>query len=179
MANEQKTLKQRVYQEFKEYLALSLYLWIFLGMFEVFKSVVLAEHSIDFATHGFAIINALVLAKFMLLVKALHPGKHVEDAPLVYPTLLKSAIFALVLMVLKILEDTTVGHFRGKTISGSIADLGGGHLNSILVLTLMLFVVLIPLTAFGELERVLGEGKVSNLFLRPRDLSKPFGQKVV
>jgi hypothetical protein len=35
----------------------------------------------------------------------------------------------------------------------------------------MLFVVLLPLIAFGELDRVVGEGKVARLFLRPRDTS--------
>ena len=179
MANEQKTLKQRAYHEFKEFLILSFYLWLVLGMFIEFKSIILAENQINFAAHGVALINALVLGKFMLIVRAFNPGKEADDAPLIYPTLLKAGIFAVALMVLKILEDVVVGYFHHKSFAESIADLGGGSLKVILIFTGMLFLVLIPVTAFGELQRVLGEGKLYDLFWRPRDLSKPFGQQAV
>jgi hypothetical protein len=174
-----KTLKEKAYHEFKEVLFITLYLWAFLGMFVLYKSNILAQQHIDFVAHGVALINAAVLAKFMLVVRAFHPGRRAEGAPLLYPTLLKSAILAIALAVLKILEDVLVGHLHGKSFTDSIADLGGGSGRSILILTLILFVVLIPLTAFGELERVVGEEKLHALFLRPRDLSKPFGQQTV
>jgi hypothetical protein len=176
---DKKTLEEKAVHEFKEFIFVSLYLWIFLTMFIEFKSIILAENHIDFVAHGVALINALVLGKFMLIAKAFHPGRRAEGAPLIYPTLLKSAIFALVLMVCKILEDVIVGYFHGKSFIDSIADPGGGSWKALLAFTAMLFVVLIPLTAFGELERVVGEEKLHGLFLGPRDLSKPFGQQLV
>ena len=176
MDPERKTeLKARAVHEVKEYLSVSLYLWIFLAMFVEYKSLVLAEQHISFVAHGVALINALVLGKFLLIAKAFHPGRQVDDKPLIYPTLLKSAILAVIVLILKILEDIIVGHFRGKSVAESIADLGGGSGKAILIETVMLFVVLIPLTAFGELGRVVGEEKLHALFLRPRDNSKPLG----
>jgi hypothetical protein len=180
MDPERKTkLKAKAVHELREYLFVSLYLWIFLAMFVQSKSLVLAEHHIDFTAHGVALINALVLGKFLLIARAFHPGKRAEDAPLIYPTLLKAAILAIMVAILKVLEDMIVGHFRGKSLAESIADIGGGSGKAMLVMTLMLFVVLIPLTAFGELQRVIGEEKLQALFLRPRDPSKPFGQPAV
>lgn len=176
---DKETLKEKAIQEFKEFIWISIYLFVFFWMFIVYKSIILREQQIDLVEHGVAIINALVLAKFMLLAKAFHPGKQADNAPLIYPTLLKSAIFALVLMVCKILEDAAVGYFHGKSFLESIADLGGGSWKALLVFTVMLFIVLIPLTAFGELERVVGEGRLGALFLRPRDTTKPFGERVV
>jgi hypothetical protein len=41
--------------------------------------------------------------------------------------------------------------FHHRSFLQSIADLGGGTLNAILTLTLLLFVVLIPFVGFGEL----------------------------
>jgi hypothetical protein len=112
MPHERRTLKQRAYHEVREFLMLFVYLWAFLAMFIEFKSVVLAEHHIEFIAHGAALINALVLAKFMLIARAFHT-KRADDAPLIFPTLLKSAISALVLMALKIAEDVAVGYFHG------------------------------------------------------------------
>jgi hypothetical protein len=113
-----------------------------------------------------------------IVAKAFHLGKEADNKPLVYPTLLKSAISAVVLMVCKILEEATVGYFHGKSLVESIVDLGGGSWKVLLVFTVMLFVVLLPLTAFGELDRVVGERRVGRLFFRPRDMSKPFPQQV-
>jgi hypothetical protein len=173
-----KTLKQKAIHEFKEFLSVSLYLFIFLGMFIVYKAIVLRQHEIDFAAHGVALINALVLGKFMVVAKAFQPGKGEDNKPLVYPTLLKSAVFAVFLMACKILEEATVGHFHGKSFVESLLDLGGGSWKVLLVFTAMLFVALLPLTAFGELDRVVGEGRVGRLFFHPRDISKPFDQQV-
>jgi hypothetical protein len=176
MADEPKTLKQRAYHELKEFLVRFVYLWLFLAMFMVYKSIVLAEHGIDFAAHGAALLNALVLAKFMLMVKAFLLSKQADDLPLIYPTLLKSAIFALALMGLKILEEVTVGYFHGMSFTHSVANVGGGSWKAIFAFTGILFVVVLPLTAFGELQRVLGKSRVTDIFLRPRDPAKSFGE---
>ena len=61
-----------------------------------------------------------------------------------------------------------MGHLRGLSFQQSISDIGGGTWKSILTLTLLLFFTLIPFFAIGELQRVLGEGKLTQLFFRPR-----------
>jgi hypothetical protein len=154
----------------KEFLLVALYLFLVFGLLVVYKSMILAEQHIDFVYHGFALINALALGKVMLVAKDLHLGERFDDAPLIYPTLLKSALFTVVLACFKILEDAAVGLYHGKSFAESIADLGGGTLQGILILTLLLFVILIPFVGFGELQRVLGEGKLKQLFFHPRSL---------
>jgi hypothetical protein len=136
----------------------------------MFKSVVLAEHHTPFSYHGLAFINALALAKVMLTAKDLHLGERFDEAPLIYPTLLKSALFTVVLACFKILEEVFVGLYHRKSFQQSINDLGGGTLNGILILTLLLFAMLIPFVGFGELQRVLGEGKLGKIFFCPRPI---------
>jgi len=68
-----------------------------------------------------------------------------------------------VLACRKVLEDAAVGLIHGKSFSQRIADLGGGTWQGILTLTVLLFVVLIPPFAFGELQRAVGEGKLAQL----------------
>lgn len=164
MSTSNPTLKQKAYHEFKEYLFITLYLWVVFGLFLLYRSVVLNQEHIDDIAKGFALLNALALAKVILVARALHFGDWADGAPLIYPTLLKSALFAAILAIFKILEEAGVGLYHGKSFQQSIAELGGGTLLGILTLTLLLFVMLIPFFGFTELQRVLGEGKLRQLF---------------
>jgi hypothetical protein len=167
-------IKQIAYEQLKEYLVAAVYLWAVFGLLVMFKAVILAEQHISFVYHGFAIINALALAKVMLIAKDLHLGERFDEAPLIYPTLLKSALFAVVLACFKILEEAAIGLYHGKSFHQSIAELGGGSWTAILTLTLLLFVVLVPFVGFRELQRVLGEGTLEKIFFRqrPRRISR-------
>jgi len=172
------TLKQKAYHELKEFLAIALYLWVILALFQLYRSVLLAEEHVSFVVHqGFAIINALALGKVLLVAKALHLGDWADDWPLIYPTLLKSALFTVVLACFKILEDAGLGMYRGKSFQQSIADLGGGSLNGILCVSLILFVTLIPFFVVTELQGVLGEGRLMQLFFRPRSSFTPVNKQ--
>ena len=171
-------LKQRAYHELREYLVIVLYLWLIFGLFLLYKSVILAENHISFAAKGLALINALVLGKFVLIARAFHLGDRADDAPLIYPTLLKSFLFSIVVACCKILEDAAVGFYHRISFSQSIAELGGGNLRGILTLTLLLFVMLIPFFAFGELKRVLDDGKLTQLFFHRREVSRPIKKQV-
>jgi hypothetical protein len=179
MSRTGKTLKQRAYHELKKFLLISLYLWIFFGLFILYKSIILSEEHIDFVAHGVAIINALALGKIMLIAEEINPDKGMNHAPLIYPTLWKSAIYTAILAVFKILEDAAIGHIRGKSFHDSIGELGGSSLHGMIILSGILFVILIPLVAIGEMQRVLGEGRLGEIFFRSRDVSKPFGRQPI
>jgi hypothetical protein len=166
MSTSRQGLKQRVFLEFKEGLIITLYLWAVFGLLVLHKSMILAERHIDFAYHGLALINALALAKVMLVARKLDLSARVKDAPLIYPTLLKSAFFTVVLACFKILEDAAIGLYRHQSFLQSNSELGGGTWQGILTLALLVFVMLIPFVGFGELRRVMGEGKLEKLFFR-------------
>jgi hypothetical protein len=173
-----RTLKQKAYHELKEFFGIALYLWVILALFQLYRSVLLTEEHISVVAHQwFAVINALALGKVLLIAKALHLGEWADDRPLIYPTLLKSALFTIVLACFKILEDAGLGMYRGKSFQESIADLGGGTLNGILCVSLILFVTLIPFFVITELQGVLGEGKLMQLFFRPRSSFMPTAEQ--
>ena len=110
----------------------------------------------------------------MLVARDLKFADRLKDASLIYPTLLKSAAFTLLLTFFKILEDAALGVYRGQSFNQSITDLGGGTWKGILTLTAIMFVVLIPFFAFTGLQRVLAEGQLEELFFhRHRRLNLP------
>jgi hypothetical protein len=164
------TLKQKTYHEMKEFFVIAWYLWLVFALLILYKSVILSENHIPFAAHGLALLNALALAKVMLVAQELHLADQFKGAPLIYPTLFKSAVFAIVLGFFKILEEWAVGWYHGKSFSESVTSIGGGTLMGILSLILLLAVLLIPFFGFTELRRVFGEDKLVKLFFTSRDL---------
>jgi hypothetical protein len=163
-------IKRKAYEATKEFFLIALYLWVILGLFAVYRSVILTQ-GMSMLEKGFVVINALVLGKVMLIAKELRLGEIAHDAPLIYPTLLKSALFSVVLALFKILEEAARGLFHGRSFQQSIADIGGGTWQGILCVAGLLFVLLIPFFAFTELQRVLGDGKLQELFFRTRQPS--------
>ena len=168
MAISGRALKQRAYDEMKEFLGIAFYLWVVFALFAIYKSVILSENHIDSTSQGFAIVNALALGKVVLIAKGFHLGDLADHRPLIYPTLLKSALFTIVLGCFKILEVAAVGLYHGESFSQSLAEIGGGTLKGILSLMAIMFVVLIPFFAFDQLQGVLGKGKLRQLFLYGR-----------
>ena len=142
MGTRSQALRQKAYDELKENLVIVLYLWVVFGLLLLYKAMILNEEHFSYMARGIALINAVVLGKFILIAKALHLGDTGDNAPLIYPTVLKSALFSLVLAGCKILEDAAVAFFHAKSFSQSLADLGGGTLKGILTLTVLMFVML-------------------------------------
>ena len=115
-----------------------------LGLFSIRKSIVLNEPNLIYH-QGFAIINAFLLAKVMLTAEMFHVAENLDNKPL--PIMFKSVIYSTILMSFYIIEETLVGMWHGKSATDSIPDVGGGSLEGILVVGLMMFVVLVPFSA--------------------------------
>lgn len=177
MAISKETLKQKALFELKEFAVIAFYLWIVLALFLLYKSVLLNEEHISFLTQGFAVINALVLGKIILVARALHLGDRFNHLPLIYPTTIKSALFALVLAAFKLLEAAVVSLYQGEPFQQGIADFGSGTTKGIVTLTFLMFAVLIPFFGFTELQRVLGKGQLARVFFGPRVLeNEPYSR---
>ena len=167
MSTSNRNLKQRAYQETKEFIAIAFYLWLILAVLLLYKAVIL-EKPIGLLAHGFTVINALALGKVILIGRAFHLGGRTTDQPLILPTLKRSALFSILLAIFKIVEEAAVGFFHGRSFHESIAEVGGGTLKGILCLTVIMFVVLIPFFAYTELQDVLGEARLHQLFFHRR-----------
>jgi hypothetical protein len=158
-----RSLKQRTSHEAKRLVAMFLYLWVLFGLFALHESIVLAKHDIDYSAYGFAVINAWLLAKVMLVAEDLRLAHRFEDRPLIYPIIYRSMVFAVVFIGFDIVEHVLLGWWRGKTIVESFPAIGGGTLTGILSVAAIISVALMPFFAFRELGRVIGEGELRAL----------------
>ena len=77
----------KIAREAKRFFGMFLYLWVLLGLFDSMNLRSLQTTKIDFAGYDFAFVNALILAKVMLVAGDLDIARGFEDKPLVYPVL--------------------------------------------------------------------------------------------
>ncbi|MGH6794951.1 MAG: hypothetical protein ACREDD_02900 [Methylocella sp.] len=155
-------LKSVATEETRKLFWIFIYIWVLLSLFSLHKALVLNEESLIFQ-QGFAIINALALAKVVLVAEFFHVGDKLKNRPLIYPIMFKSAVFAVILICFRIIEEALIGVLHGMTLSQSISDIGGGTMQGILIVGIIMFVVLMPFFAFIELDRVIGTGQLRSL----------------
>jgi hypothetical protein len=156
-------IKEKGIAEGKKLLWIFVYLWILLGLFSVHKSLVLNEHDLIYH-QGFAFINAWLLAKVMLTAEMFHVADNLKHKALIYPIVFKSAVFSVILISFYIIEEMLIGMWHGKTAAESVPAIGGGSLNGIVVVGVVMFVVLMPFFALREIGRDIGDDKLYELF---------------
>jgi hypothetical protein len=127
------------------------------------ESVVSEKHHINYHFYGFAILNALILGKVMLVAEDLHFLDWLKDKPIIYPILCKAVAFSILFLVFDVVEEVLVGVFKGKTIGESIPSIGGGTPSGVFFVGIILAIALIPFFAFREVGRAIGERTLRSL----------------
>jgi hypothetical protein len=161
-------IKTKAAHELREMVILTAYLYVAFGAIIFYKYAVLRGVGISSALWGLAIIKALLVAKFILLARAARIGERYQAKPLIWATLYKSVVFLAVVLILAVIEEAIVGLLHGRSISESIADIGGGtplQLNATMVLVFFIF---FPYFAVGSLGEVMGENSLRRLFFERR-----------
>src|ERR1700731_3709725 len=143
------TLGRRAVHEFKELAILTAYLYVTLGAVILMKAAVLHGAGVSFTPWGIAIVKAFVLAKFMLIGRAIKIGERYTTQPLIWPTLHKSFAFLVLLIVLTIIEEVVVGLFHQQSVVASLGELTGAKLYETLAGYIIMLLVLIPYIAWG------------------------------
>jgi hypothetical protein len=169
MIGRARRVKEFAYFQFKAFLGVFLYLWIIFALLSFHKAIILAQQHLEFTQFGFAFINALALAKVMLVARELHlAGKAFRDKPLIYPTLLKSFVFTLLLAFFKIIEEAAIRLYHGKSFKESAFAFVDHEAKITFSAALIVFFMLIPFFGFSELSEHFGEGRLATLFFRSR-----------
>jgi hypothetical protein len=160
-----RSLKERTFLEFKRFMAIFFYLWVVFALLSIHKTIVLARNHINYQEHTLAVINAFVLAKVLLIGEHFRLGSRFKGKPLIYPVLYKCLSFSVLLIGAHIIEKIFVGMIGGKTVSEAFSEIGGGTLISIMSMSTLAFVMLIPFFAFREFGRIIGQQELRSLFL--------------
>lgn len=158
--------KQQFRREIIEYWINFVYLAVFFGVFTWYRRLILAQYGISYLHYGIAFIEALILAKVIIVGDALKLGRRFSNRPLIYSTLHKAVVFTIWVGFFNLIERTIGGLFEGKSLEHGLHEISAEGWDTLLARCLVTFVAFIPFFAFRELGRVLGEGKLIVLFFR-------------
>lgn len=161
-------LKHRVAHEAVRFGVMFVYLWVVFGLFVLFERIIRGQIGLGYQSQGFAFINALVLAKVMVVAEDLRLDRGMRAHPIGLAALAEAALFALVFIAFHVLERIVVGVMHSATLVASVPSFGGGGFAGLVTVATIMFVVLIPYFAFRDLGRALGAGELRRLlFSRP------------
>jgi len=168
----QKSLKEKIFHEMVEYWINVVYLTLVFASFTQYRRFILASHDITYTNYGFAVIEALILAKVIMIGAVFRLGRGLEQKPLIYPTLYKTAVFTLFVGVFTVIENVVKVLWKGTGFTGESVDFLGKGPHEFIANALIVFVAFIPFFGVKELGRVIGQDKIRALFFRRRTVSK-------
>lgn len=152
--------KAKIAHEAREFLSLFVYLAFFFCALAAYNMLLLKKYHIEYLTFSFALINALVIAKVILIGDALHIGRQCEERSLLVAAVVKSLLFGLLVFAFHVVEELMKWMLHRSNAGGMFGDM---HIDQALARSLIIFCTFIPLFAFRELRRLLGEGEFYSL----------------
>lgn len=154
-------MKARLREEFKLFGIIALYLWAFLGSFTIYRRLILAEAGEPYLHYGIALIEALVIAKVIVIGRMFGFSRHFEDKRLIVPVLYKTFLFGILVLLFGAAEHALTGWVHGQGAMGGLRGIGGIGAYELGARVLVLIVAFMPFFAFGEIGRVLGPGRLA------------------
>ncbi len=145
-----------------------LYLWVIFGFYVLSEKVALAQRGTLVTAQGFALINAFILAKVMLIVEDLNLARWLRPRPLIYPILYESLLLTLFFICFHVIEKVVAGVLAGKSVAESVPAIGGGGFVGLVCVAVILFVALVPFFAFKHVARELGQGRLNAMLFGTR-----------
>ena len=161
-------LKKKIVHELVEYWINVCYLSIVFAAFTQYRRFVLAAYDITYTDYGVAVIEALILAKVIMIGDVVRLGRGLEQKPLIYPTLYKSFVFIVFVGVFKVIEHVIKGLWNGGGFTAGLIELSEQWSHELLANSLVVFVAFIPFFAVKELGRMFGKDKIFALFFQRR-----------
>ena len=166
------TLKPKARHKPIEYALNVVYLTIVFAAFTIYRRLILASYEIVYTDYGVALIEALILGKVIMIGGLFRLGRGLEDQPLIYSSLYKTAVFCLFCAAFTVAEHAVVGLWKGEGLTAGWHEFAEKGSHEVLANTLMLFVSLFPFFAFKELGRVAGRDRLKEIFfLKRHDLA--------
>jgi hypothetical protein len=158
-------LEQRAVHEMRELFCLFLFLAPFLVSFAAYRIYLVGESRSLLFSYGSALLNALVLAKIILIGQIAGLGRRTESRPLIVSTLVKSLGFTALALAFHALEGLIHDLVKGHPFSEAIRTVTVMERGEMLGLGSIMFFAFIPFFLLQEIRRTLGSDRFLELTL--------------
>ena len=155
---------QKFLVEMRKFAIVASFLFFFFGAFATYRRLILSQYQIDYFQYGYALIQALVLGKVVLIGEIFHLGNRFHGKPLIFPTLFKTFSFSILVLAFGVLEHFVKGVIHGENLVAIFGDLASKAGADMMARILVMFIAFIPMVAISEIANPLSEGKLFELF---------------
>jgi len=152
--------KQKIKHELREMLELSIYLASFFCAIEAYRMFLMSEYNVSYWDLGFVLINALVVTKVIMIGEYARLGRRYENKPLLVSAVWKAFIFGLLVFAFHIVEEGIKRLIHGSELATVSREI---RFDQFAARSIVVFFTFIPLFAFRELRRVMGEDEFQSL----------------
>lgn len=152
--------KQKIRHELTEMLELFLYLAFFFVALAVYDMLLLRQYNVEYLTITFAIINALVITKVIMIGEYAKLGKRHEDKALLISVVWKALVFGLLVFAFHVVEEIIKRLIHG---AGMAKASTGIRFEQFVGRAIIVFCVFVPLFAWREFRRAMGEEEFRTL----------------
>lgn len=162
-------LKQKLIHEIKILCTYTLMLFVMFSIFDIYERLLLNDYSSTTLHYGYSLIEALILAKVIMIGEAVHLGEKFKNRPLIIPVIYKTIMFSLLLFLFNFIEHYLEGYFSGNTIQQTFDEVMQQRINIILAKNFIMIIIIAQFFILQQLSDVLGEGRLWNLFFKQRN----------
>ena len=159
-------LKEKAAEEFRLFWMIAAYLAAFFVAFLTYRRLISREFGVNSFHYGYALIEAMIIAKVILIGKAMGLGKKDARRTVAFKVLRSSLVYGALVAAFAVLEHVIEGMVHGKTLVASLEAFRDTGIFEILGRGLVLFVAFIPFFAFWELGSLTGETKLFAYFFK-------------
>jgi len=169
-AAEKAHMKEKAKHELKELLTIFLYLAFFFCALVTYSTLLLNEYHVKYLNYAFAIINALVITKVIMIGEYANVGKRYEGRALFVSSIWKAFVFGLLVYAFHVVEEIIKRLIHGADMASASRDI---RFDELAGRSIVVFCTFIPLFAFREFRRVMGEDEFQAFVFGSGDKGKP------
>lgn len=160
-------VKKKIIHEARLFFIYTLFLFILFSIFNTYERLLIQNYDVDSQIkYGYGLVEAIILAKVILIGQAMELGKKYHDHALIVPIIYKTIIFSLLLFALAVIEHIVLGLWSGNSIAQIYEVVLHKKMNLILAKCFILIIIFVQFFTMTELSRALGEKKLFNLFFK-------------
>ncbi len=157
-------VKHVAIEETKKMLWIAFYLFMVLLALAAYRAILEGRDGVGIYPVIHCLVQALVLAKVILIGNAMHIGDLYKHRLLAVTTPVKAMAFAIFSMIFSALEELVTGLFRGEAFSALMHEAANANPRLLLARGVVLFVFFVPLFALWAISKELGDRKLYTMF---------------